>query len=330
MSVAWTRYLGYGRESSYGTAATITRRIDILSESMTHQSRRRDIDSERSGGLDRVVETEQGADGTVDVLPDWTTLGDWLAHLMGTPTTTTPATGAKRHEWLHSMSYRPGSLTLDLHPDVRVHRFLGAVGRSLRIGTEAGRHLALAIGMLAQQEVDGGTIPTVAESSFGSPLAVGSPGGPSFSATLAIDGVSASALGTLNLDFAWARTLRRVERSLVPVGIIDKKRVTISGSLRWRFDDTTTSRHDAWKDLSQLSLTATWTGTLISGSTYRTLEIHLPNCIITGSRGTQVRGAGGSGTLELDTQFVARTDSDLSGSPYRVRLTNTVANPASF
>ena len=30
------------------------------------------------------------ADGSVDVLPDWTTMGDWLAHLCGTPTTTIP------------------------------------------------------------------------------------------------------------------------------------------------------------------------------------------------------------------------------------------------
>lgn len=335
-TAAWTRYLAYFRESSYASetlaGGASVRRIDIVGESLAHRAERREVVPEQYGSVERALDTGARAEGPVDVLPDFTRIGHFVAHLMGTPTTVNPAGAAYVHTWYHNPQYNPASLCLDLHPDVRIHRFPGSVGRTLRFGTEQARHFAMSIGWLCQREKTpaSSSIPSIDEALFPTPLAPGAPGGPTFALTLAIDGVGYDGSGHYSSDFTWDRIFRAPEQNQLPVGVIDRGRVACKGNLRWFYQSDTAVRYEAFRDFKKFATTASWTGSAIGVTGYnQRLLIELPNCYVPSVSGPQVRSSGGPNTLELDTSFVARYDTTTRG-PVRIELINTDPAPAGF
>lgn len=328
-AIPWTRYLSYARESAYGDGASATQHVDIQGESLSLRAERDALESPRTGSAQRKSRGHEMADGSVEALVDFTSAGHWLSHLMGTPTTTNPAATAQQHVWTHNSKYRPGSLCLYTYPDRRIHKWPGTLVNSLKIQSQRAAHLVFSLGVQAKVEEDGGSIPSVDESSFSGQVAPGT-ADETFAIALVIDGNSRPGVGSLSLDFDWERELRVVPRFRNPVGIIPGGKVMVKGKLSWRYDSAGEYRHDAYLEDSTVAIAATWTGANISGLYDYALAIELPNCFIQREQPPSTKGSGGPSSLTHSIDFVALASSSLGGSPFRFTLVNETATPASF
>lgn len=316
------RCIVVGRESRYGTATTPTDAYDMAGESLKRRHTRRPIRAARRVAANRQVETERHVEGAIDLYMSYRQSADVLGWLVGAPDVEILEEGAAaRYTFVPDPQYRPESLTIDVARDLERHRYTGVVftGHRLSLGASE-RWLGMSLQCIGADEQAVSGLPSLVDADFVAPGRIGRPGSGTFWTLSISDGDTTwnASVRTCEISAAWDRRLRRVDRSLTPVGIIGGGVVTVGGKVAWVYSTATDFLLDAMRSMTPVSLTLTIQGTLIAGTTYETLEILLPQCQVNGDPPT-VRGRG-YGNLDFNVDLPAFLDDD-AGYPIRYRVT---------
>lgn len=93
--------LGVKKESTYGTAVTVTRFYPLISESIKEDVAKLEAEGRRAGTVvlakDQSIPIFQGASGTIEIPPMSKDFGFWLEHLLGSVATSGPTDSAYTH-----------------------------------------------------------------------------------------------------------------------------------------------------------------------------------------------------------------------------------------
>ena len=289
---AFSRYLAWGEETTYGTAAaSVTNYVDIESESLRRVQTYTQIRPHRWAKQQRQNRTRRHVAGSIDALVGWDSVGAFLRYLIDRPDSSGPASGIYTHlYYTHPNSESPTpSLTMDVPREVTMHRHLGCVLTGGSIVLDSTRKiLGLRLDVLGADETTL-SIPSVASSAFDAdpPIDVGDVTATS-SLSLTLDDGStswAASMESATLTYTNSRKLRNPPRSDVPTGFVPGMVVGVKLAVKWVYDDDSEFLVDAIRDRTTVDVTLLFVDGL------KSLRFKLPACYVDGQIPT-VSGAG--------------------------------------
>lgn len=290
---AHSGYIALGEETSYGVAVSPSKLFDITAEGVEH---RKDFVERRPARVHGVIEQRVSRHfvvGTFDALVGFDRLAYLLRYLLGAPSSSASGAG-----YAHVFEPRPQelvpSLTLDIPREQERHRYSGIVFREggFSIDTTT-RHFAFKVGFVGKQEEAPGSISSVSETSFETPINPGDSAHATPFQLLLSQGSTnyVAEADQLNVQALVNRALRQPPRFPTPTGVTPGTLFKFRCGVRLLYDANTQFLLDAFRNVSDVSASLIMRGALIGGSTYEMLEWNFPLCRVAGKppmmRGTE-------------------------------------------
>lgn len=306
----WQGSLGWGEETTWGTPVTISKFLEIVSESLTLDAQRQysnTIRNTRSRQKQLYIATRRGIGGDVNFEFLVLGLGQWIKHALGSVTSAQQGGTAA---YLHTFTLTdvlPVGLTLEVERQAQYHTYTGCRVTSLTLEAAVDQILRMTASVVGKDETisASGASPTFPSANE---LLVFTQG------IFKIDTVETSIREfRVTID----NRIRDDDYRLGSMtrASLDARARQVSGSFRMPYEAV--AQYQKFRDFTPAALNLKFTGSLISGAYYNALEIELPVVYYTGETPT-LRGA--EEEIELSVPFEAFRD---TLNEITVKLTNT-------
>ena len=285
-------FIGFGPETTWGTAVTPTRYIEFLSEGLKRNQSgvvSNGIQPSRGATAYKRTTIAPGGDISFEMSPeDVPTL---IYHALGGAATSS-VTGGYSHVLKPAISL-PTGLTFEIDRDVAYFIYEGCKINSLNMSFAPNEIITGSVGVLAENETGTmGASGNTATYSSAEPFT-------GVQASVLVDG---AAQGVMAADFTVSNDIYEGKYELggnQRAALIEQKR-SVTGKLNIEFDDLTLYDLFVAGTASTLSITLT-SDQLITGSTYYSMTISFPKIVYTGETPTM----GGPGIILVDCPFTA-------------------------
>jgi len=299
----WKGQIGWGEETTWGTAATINRFERFISESIEREQPPifvPVVTGSRSRPQELYLQGLQRIGGEI-VFPVWAKgLGLWFKHALGSVSSTQPDPNV----WLHTFTPTdtlPAGLTIEVGRVTQFHKYAGCRVNELTIRAAPGEDPRLTIAVLGKSETIAGTGATASFPSGNQILQTAL-------ATFTIDGVSTS---IYEFEVRISNNLRDDAFVLGDStrASLDPQAREVTGRFRLPYDAV--AQYQKFINFTTAALNIKLIGGTISGTYKFTLEVDLPVVIYEGRTPT-VGGAEEEIVLEVPFRAVKGTSPEVT------------------
>lgn len=268
----WQGALGWGEETTWGTAATISKFIEIVSESLTYEQRNlysNTIRNTRSRAKALYIPGARLVRGDVQFEFLQKGLGQWIKAAMGSVVTSTPGGGVNTR--LHTFSLEdvlPAGLTIEVEKTPKWHKYTGGKVSAMTWEAEVEQILRMSTSVIGKDEAVAGSGASPSFPSANEPLVF----------TQGVFTVDATAKKVRSFRVTIDNRIRDDDFRLGQTTLesADARARVVSGQFRIPYDSTSEAIYTAFKAFTPAALVLTFTGSLIEGVLNNQLIITLP------------------------------------------------------